>query len=108
MKILLFGKNGQLGWELSHSLATLGKLVALGRDEADFSRPESLRKIIQEIDIPVLVVGAKFDLILPYTHSKSIVANSNVRLSTFTKSVHMTFLEYPEKLSRIVDNFVNI
>ena len=55
MKILLFGKNGQLGWELSHSLATLGKLVALGRDEADFSRPESLRKIIQEVSPDVII-----------------------------------------------------
>ena len=31
MKILLFGKNGQLGWELQRSLAPLGDLVALDR-----------------------------------------------------------------------------
>ena len=31
MKILLFGKHGQLGWELQRSLAPLGELVALGR-----------------------------------------------------------------------------
>ncbi|MDR2508179.1 MAG: dTDP-4-dehydrorhamnose reductase [Candidatus Accumulibacter sp.] len=31
MKILLFGKNGQLGWELQRSLAPLGELVALDR-----------------------------------------------------------------------------
>ena len=30
MKILLFGKNGQVGWELQRSLAPLGELVALG------------------------------------------------------------------------------
>lgn len=29
MKILLFGKNGQVGWELQRSLAPLGELVAL-------------------------------------------------------------------------------
>ena len=29
MKILLFGRNGQLGWELQRSLAPLGDLVAL-------------------------------------------------------------------------------
>gem|GEM_PF-5369073 len=29
MKILLFGKNGQVGWELQRSLAPLGQLVAL-------------------------------------------------------------------------------
>jgi len=31
MKILLFGKNGQVGWELQRSLAPLGELVALDR-----------------------------------------------------------------------------
>jgi dTDP-4-dehydrorhamnose reductase len=31
MKILLFGKNGQLGWELQRSLAPLGELISLDR-----------------------------------------------------------------------------
>ncbi|MDD5410230.1 MAG: dTDP-4-dehydrorhamnose reductase [Methylobacter sp.] len=35
MKILLFGKNGQVGWELQRSLAPLGELVALGADSQD-------------------------------------------------------------------------
>jgi dTDP-4-dehydrorhamnose reductase len=36
MKILLFGKNGQVGWELQRSLAPLGQLVALDSDSVDF------------------------------------------------------------------------
>ncbi|MDO9141706.1 MAG: sugar nucleotide-binding protein, partial [Methylobacter sp.] len=35
MKILLFGKNGQVGWELQRSLAPLGELVALSTDSRD-------------------------------------------------------------------------
>lgn len=35
MKILLFGKNGQVGWELQRSLAPLGDLVALDRHSRD-------------------------------------------------------------------------
>lgn len=35
MKILLLGKDGQVGWELQRSLAPLGELVALGRHGAD-------------------------------------------------------------------------
>ncbi|MDP1740207.1 dTDP-4-dehydrorhamnose reductase [Polaromonas sp.] len=31
MKILLFGKNGQVGWELQRSLAPLGQVIALDR-----------------------------------------------------------------------------
>ena len=44
MKILLLGKNGQVGWELQRSLAPLGQVVALDFDSlgplsADFSKP---------------------------------------------------------------------
>lgn len=35
MKILLFGKSGQVGWELQRSLAPLGELVALDRHSTD-------------------------------------------------------------------------
>ena len=36
MKILLLGKNGQVGWELQRSLAPLGELMALDRHSTDF------------------------------------------------------------------------
>ena len=36
MKILLLGKNGQVGWELQRSLAPLGKVTALDRHSTDF------------------------------------------------------------------------
>ena len=36
MKILLLGKNGQVGWELQRSLAPLGELIALDRHSADW------------------------------------------------------------------------
>ena len=57
MKILLFGKNGQVGWELNRSLLPLGEIIALGREDADFSNAESLRKVVQEIK-PDLIVNA--------------------------------------------------
>ena len=34
MKILLLGKDGQVGWELQRALAPLGEVVALGRADA--------------------------------------------------------------------------
>jgi len=42
MRILLFGTNGQVGWELQRALQRLGEVVALSRDEADFDVPSSL------------------------------------------------------------------
>lgn len=35
MKILLLGKNGQVGWELQRSLAPLGELIALDHDSRE-------------------------------------------------------------------------
>jgi dTDP-4-dehydrorhamnose reductase len=55
MKILLFGKNGQVGWELNRSLQPLGEVVALAREDADFSNPESLRDIVHKIKPDVIV-----------------------------------------------------
>jgi dTDP-4-dehydrorhamnose reductase len=62
MKILLLGKNGQVGWELQRSLAALGEVVALDFDSpapltADFSKPESLTAIVRKI-APQIIVNA--------------------------------------------------
>ena len=62
MKILLLGKNGQVGWELQRALAPLGELVALDFDSpgplsADFSKPESLAATVQAVR-PQIIVNA--------------------------------------------------
>jgi dTDP-4-dehydrorhamnose reductase len=50
MKILLLGKNGQVGWELQRSLAPLGEVLALDRHSSDFcgdlSQPERLAQTV--------------------------------------------------------------
>lgn len=43
MRILLFGATGQVGFEVRRALQPLGAVVAIGRAEADFATPESLR-----------------------------------------------------------------
>jgi dTDP-4-dehydrorhamnose reductase len=62
MKILLFGKNGQVGWELQRSLAPLGELVTLGRDGADLcgdlSNLDGLARTVQTVRPDVIVNAA--------------------------------------------------
>jgi len=63
MKILLLGKNGQVGWELQRALAPLGTLVACDFDTpapfaADFSKPESLVALVQAVQPDVIVNAA--------------------------------------------------
>jgi dTDP-4-dehydrorhamnose reductase len=48
MKILLLGRDGQVGWELQRSLAPLGEVVALGRDAS--SNPEGLCGDLTQLD----------------------------------------------------------
>lgn len=57
MKILLFGKNGQVGWELSRSLQPAGELIALGKEDADFYNLEDLRSIVRK-NKPDVIVNA--------------------------------------------------
>jgi dTDP-4-dehydrorhamnose reductase len=62
MKILLFGKGGQVGWELQRSLAPLGELVALDFDStelhADFTRPAGLADTVRAVAPDVIVNAA--------------------------------------------------
>ena len=65
MKILLFGKNGQVGWELQRSLAPLGQLVALDRDSSDgfcgdFSDLSGLAETIRRVAPDVIVNAAAY------------------------------------------------
>ncbi len=54
MKILLFGKNGQVGWELNRSLQPLGEIIAVDIDEVDFTDSDRLRAIIQTVKPSVI------------------------------------------------------
>jgi len=77
MKILLFGKNGQIGWELNRSLQPLGEIVALGREEADFSNPETLRKIVREIKPDVIVNAVAYTAVDKAEAEEELAATIN-------------------------------
>ena len=61
IKILLFGKGGQVGWELQRSLAPLGELVALdARSQdlcGDFTNLEGIAQTIRTV-APDIIVNA--------------------------------------------------
>lgn len=57
MRILLLGRDGQVGWELQRALRPLGEIVALGRETCDLSRPMQLREAVRA-SRPELIVNA--------------------------------------------------
>ena len=56
-RILLLGRDGQTGRELRRSLATLGDVVALARDDVDVTDGAALRRTVRE-HRPTLIVNA--------------------------------------------------
>ena len=57
MKILLIGRNGQVGWELARLLPALGELRATARDDLDLSDADAVRRVVREAR-PELIVNA--------------------------------------------------
>ncbi|MGL5005940.1 MAG: dTDP-4-dehydrorhamnose reductase [Plesiomonas sp.] len=59
MRILLLGKNGQVGWELQRALAPLGEVVAVDFDSTDycgdFSQPEGIIETVRCVKPDVIV-----------------------------------------------------
>lgn len=60
MKILLLGKNGQVGWELQRSLSPLGELVSLGSAECDLSDLDGIAGAVRKIAPDVIVNAAAY------------------------------------------------
>ncbi|MBL8413886.1 MAG: sugar nucleotide-binding protein, partial [Propionivibrio sp.] len=65
MKILLFGKSGQVGWELQRSLAPLGQVIALDCDSADglcgdFTNRAGLAGTVRRVAPDVIVNAAAY------------------------------------------------
>ncbi|HTN94769.1 MAG TPA: dTDP-4-dehydrorhamnose reductase [Gallionella sp.] len=69
MRILLFGKNGQVGWELQRSLAPLGELIALGHESrgrdsrdlcGDLSDAKGLADTVRTVAPDVIVNAAAY------------------------------------------------
>lgn len=60
MKILLTGKNGQVGFELRRALAPLGEVVAVGQADCDLADGDALRTLVRKVAPGVIVNPAAY------------------------------------------------
>ena len=59
-RILLIGKNGQVGWELQRTCCTLGEVIALDYPEIDLAQPTSLRQVVADIKPSIIINAAAY------------------------------------------------
>jgi dTDP-4-dehydrorhamnose reductase len=59
-RILVFGRVGQVGWELRHKLACLGQVTSVDFPEIDFSRPDTIRNAVRAAEPTVIVNAAAY------------------------------------------------
>ena len=63
-RILIIGDQGQVGWELQRTMATLGDVFAIGRNTApvaiDLANPDSIRNAVREINPDWIINAAAY------------------------------------------------
>lgn len=59
-KILVTGKNGQVGFELQRALAPLGDIIAIDRSECDLTDLDALRAFVAQVQPDVIVNPAAY------------------------------------------------
>ena len=59
-RILIFGRIGQVGWELRHKLACLGQVSTVEYPEVDFTNPDSIRSAVRAVEPAVIVNAAAY------------------------------------------------
>jgi dTDP-4-dehydrorhamnose reductase len=60
VRILLTGRNGQVGWELERALAPLGEVIALDRARLDLSDAAAIQRVVRDARPEVIVNAAAY------------------------------------------------
>jgi dTDP-4-dehydrorhamnose reductase len=60
VKILITGKNGQVGFELQRALAPLGEIVAVDLAECDLANADAIRELVRRVAPDVIVNPAAY------------------------------------------------
>jgi dTDP-4-dehydrorhamnose reductase len=98
MKILLFGKHGQLGWELQRSLHGLGQVFAYDYPEVDFTTPSSLRRLVEDLGPQIVINAAAYTDVdkaeSEVERAKLINAEAPALLAEICRGLGAAFIHY--------------
>lgn len=98
MKILLFGKTGQLGWELQRTLAPLGEVLAYGPDDIDLANLKSVETAIKEAAPQLIVNAAAYTAVDRAEEEAELAARINLHapsvMAETARSIHAALIHY--------------
>jgi dTDP-4-dehydrorhamnose reductase len=98
LNIVVVGRNGQIAWELQHSLRNLGDVKAVGRPEIDLAQPESLRRMVRQSMPDVLINAAAYTAVDQAETDPDIVGALNAEaprvMAEEAKRVKALFITY--------------
>ena len=77
MKILLTGKDGQVGFALHKKLASLGKVIATNRDMLDLIDPQAIRAFIDQTKPDIIINPAAYTQVDKAESEKLLVHQIN-------------------------------
>ena len=77
-KILLLGKDGQVGWELQRALAPLGLLTSLNRSECDLADPVQVQAALEQHEPEVIVNAAAYTAVDQAETDQALARRINV------------------------------
>ena len=78
MKILLTGKDGQVGFALHKKLISLGNVIATGRHDLDLGNPEAIRAFIDKIKPDMIINPAAYTQVDKAESEMSLAHQINV------------------------------
>ena len=98
MKIVLIGKNGQLGREFQKTLPILGKVIALGRNELDVSNLQAVQTILTDLQ-PDLIINSSAYTDVDQAETKidlamRINADAPAVMADTARKIHAVLIHY--------------
>ena len=97
-KILLLGKDGQVGWELQRALAPLGVLTSLNRSECDLADAAQVQAALEAYEPEVIVNAAAYTAVdkaeTDQTMARRINVDAVAELALYAREMGSLLVHY--------------
>jgi len=98
MKILLFGKAGQLGWEFRRTLAPLGEVIGLDQAELDLSDLSALTEAMDALKPNLIVNASAYTAVDRAEEQRNLAFKVNAEapaiMAEWAKRSHIPFIHF--------------